>query len=110
MEYIIRPEQRVTASRYDVVVAGGGTGGVFAAIAAARGGAKVALIEQKGYVGGIATEGGCGLHSFYNLGRAFGIEKRMVVRGIPEEFIQRLLLLSSRKGPILANKNPPVWG
>ena len=91
MEYVIRPEQKVNARHYDVVVAGGGTGGVFAAIAAARAGAKTALIESKGYVGGIAVEGGCGLHSFYNLWKAFpGTEKRMVVRGIPEEFIQRL--------------------
>lgn len=90
MDFIIRPEQKVSARHFDVVVAGGGTGGVFAALAAARNGAKVALIEQKGYVGGIAAEGGCGLHSFYNLGRAFGVEKRKVVRGIPEEFINRL--------------------
>ncbi len=90
MDFIIRPENKIPARQYDVVIAGGGTGGVFAAIAAARGGAKVALIEKKGYVGGIAVEGGCGIHSFYNLGRAFGVEKRMVVRGIPEEFIQRL--------------------
>ena len=90
MDYIIRPEQKVSARQYDVVVAGGGTGGVFAAIAAARCGAKVALIESKGYVGGIAAEGGCGLHSFFNLWQAFGVEKRMVVRGLPEEFIQRL--------------------
>ncbi|MDR1116944.1 MAG: FAD-dependent oxidoreductase [Oscillospiraceae bacterium] len=90
MDFIIRSEQKVSARHYDVVVAGGGTGGVFAAIAAARGGAKTALIEQKGYVGGIAAEGGCGLHSFFNLGRAFGVEKRKVVRGIPEEFIDRL--------------------
>jgi len=91
VEYVIRPEQRVTARHYDVVVAGGGTGGVFAAVAAARAGAKTALIEAKGYVGGIAAEGGCGLHSFYNLWKAFpGVEKRKVVRGIPEEFIQRL--------------------
>lgn len=91
MEYVIRPESKISARHYDVVVCGGGTGGVFAAIAAARSGARTALIESKGYVGGIAAEGGCGLHSFYNLWKAFpGVEKRMVVRGIPEEMIQRL--------------------
>ncbi|MDR2932303.1 MAG: FAD-dependent oxidoreductase [Oscillospiraceae bacterium] len=90
MDFIIRPEQKVSARQYDVAIAGGGTGGVFAAIAAARAGAKTALIESKGYVGGIAAEGGCGLHSFFNLWAPFGVEKRMVVRGIPEEFIQRL--------------------
>lgn len=98
MDFIIRPEQRVSARYFDVVVAGGGTGGVFAAIAAARGGAKVAIIEQKGYVGGIAAEGGCGIHSFFNLGRAFGIEKRKVIRGIPEEFINRLFAAGGCSG------------
>ncbi len=98
MEFIIRPEQRVTARHYDVVVAGGGTGGVFAAVAAARGGARVAIIEQKGYVGGIAAEGGCGIHSFFNLGRAFGVEKRKVVRGIPAEFINRLFAAGGCSG------------
>ena len=90
MELVTLPEQKLQARSYDVVVAGGGTGGVFAAIAAARCGARTALIESKGYVGGIATEGGCGIHSFFNNWQAFGVEKRMVVRGIPEEFIQRL--------------------
>jgi hypothetical protein len=90
MEFVIRPEQKIPARQYDVVIAGGGTSGVFAAIAAARGGAKTVLIESKGYVGGIAAEGGCGLHSFFNLWKPFNVEKRMVVRGVPEEFIQRL--------------------
>jgi hypothetical protein len=75
----------------DVVVAGGGTGGVFAALAAARAGAKTALIEWKGYTGGVAVEGGTALHSFFNLWKAFpGVARVQLVRGIPEEFIQRL--------------------
>ena len=41
----------------DVVVAGGGPGGVCAAIAAARTGAKVLLVEQLGYPGGMFTGG-----------------------------------------------------
>ncbi|MDR1972796.1 MAG: FAD-dependent oxidoreductase [Treponema sp.] len=90
MDFITRPEQKVAARHSDVVVTGGGTAGVFAALAAARSGAKTVLVESKGYVGGIAAEGGCGLHSFYNLWKNFGVEKRLVVRGIPEEFIQRL--------------------
>jgi hypothetical protein len=90
MDCLVRPEQKIPYRKFDVVVTGGGTAGVFAAIAAARCGAKTALIEGKGYVGGIAAEGGTGLHSFYNLWKANNIEKRMVVRGIPEEFIQIL--------------------
>lgn len=40
----------------DVVVCGGGTAGVFAAIAAAEQGASVLLLEQSGCVGGAATQ------------------------------------------------------
>ncbi len=75
----------------DVLVAGGGTGGVVAALAAARTGARTTLVESKGYTGGIAVEGGTALHSFYNLWKAFpGVEKRQVVKGIPQEIIDCL--------------------
>ena len=85
--------------QFDVVVAGGGTGGVVAAIAAARQGAKTALIEVKGYPGGTAIEGGTALHSFYNLWKAFpGVAKRQVVRGIPQEIIDRLMKVGGCSG------------
>ena len=45
----------------DVVVAGGGTAGVIASIAAARQGARVVLIERYGYLGGMITAGNAGL-------------------------------------------------
>lgn len=98
MEYIIRPEAKVSARAYDVVVCGAGTGGVIAALAAARGGSRTAVIESKGYVGGIAAEGGCGLHSFYNLWKPFQVEKKKIVRGIPEEFIDRLTAAGGASG------------
>ena len=99
MEVVICPEKILDARHYDVIVCGGGTAGVFAAVAAARTGAKTALIESKGYVGGIAAEGGCGLHSFYNLWKAFpGVEKKKLVRGIPEEFINRLTVIGGASG------------
>jgi NADPH-dependent 2,4-dienoyl-CoA reductase/sulfur reductase-like enzyme len=41
----------------DVVVVGGGPGGHSAAVAAARNGASVALLERYGHLGGMATGG-----------------------------------------------------
>lgn len=56
--YIIEKEKRIQVmDQTDVLVAGGGTAGVIAAIAAARSGADVLLVEQFGALGGSATEG-----------------------------------------------------
>jgi hypothetical protein len=86
------PSKKLPVREFDVVVCGGGTGGVFAALAAARNGAKTMLVEAKGYCGGVAVEGGTALHSFYNLYTAFpGCKKRQVLKGIPAEFIDRLV-------------------
>ena len=88
------PGNKLTTREFDVVVAGGGTAGVVAAIAAARTGARTALIEAKGYPGGTVTEGGTAIHSFYNLWKAFpGVEKRQVVKGIPSELIDRMITM-----------------
>lgn len=83
----------------DVVVAGGGTAGVVAALAAARSGAKTILVEAKGYPGGLVVEGGTALHSYYNLWKAFpGVEKRQIVRGIPAEIVDRLAAVGGTSG------------
>jgi hypothetical protein len=93
------PGQKLPVRRFDVVIAGGGTAGVSAAIAAARQGAKTALIEAKGYPGGTVVEGGTALHSFYNLWKAFpGVKKRQVVRGIPQQIVERLLKVGGTSG------------
>ena len=90
---------------FDVVVAGGGTAGVVAAIAAARTGAKTVLIEQKGYVGGTMLEGGTTLHSFFTLGKLFGRESRQIVKGIPQEIIDRLVAAGGCTGHLVDEVN-----
>ena len=55
---ITEPARKTTVFREaDVVVVGGGPGGVGAALAAARNGADTVLIERYGYLGGMATGG-----------------------------------------------------
>jgi len=91
MNYYEEPAKKIPVTDCDVVVAGGGTAGVVAAIASARQGAKTTLIEAKGYPGGMPVEGGTALHSYYNLWKAFpGVEKRQIVNGIPQEIVDRL--------------------
>ena len=91
-DYYEEPVKKLPARKFDVVVAGGGTAGAMAAIAAARQGAKTVLIEIKGYPGGAVTEGGTTLHSYYNVWKPFpGAKKRQVVRGIPREIVERLI-------------------
>lgn len=72
------------AGTYDVVVCGGGPAGFIAAIAAAREGAKVAVVEQYGFFGGMATAG------FVNPISVFSYNGKLVNGGIPWEFVNRL--------------------
>ncbi|MBN2130238.1 MAG: FAD-dependent oxidoreductase [Sedimentisphaerales bacterium] len=97
-DYCHEPAKRLPVRKFDVVVAGGGTAGVVTALAAARQGARTALVEVKGYPGGTVTEGGTALHSFYNLWKAFDVERRQVVRGIPQEIIDRLMKVGACSG------------
>ncbi|MGI5898464.1 MAG: FAD-dependent oxidoreductase [Christensenellales bacterium] len=79
------------AAQADVVVAGGGIAGVSAALAAARSGAKVILLEKQCALGGLAT---LGLIIIYlPLCDGYG---RKLIGGIGEE----LLLKSVRAGQL----------
>ena len=76
--------------KHDVVVVGGGLGGVAAGLAAARRGLSVALVEKGPYLGGLAT---MGLIAIYlPICDGYG---RQVVGGLAEE----LLHLSIKYGP-----------
>jgi len=70
-------------SDYDVVIVGGGPGGLPAAIAAGRLGMKTLLLERNRYLGGMAAEG-------LPILAIFDREGNQVVRGIAQEFIDRL--------------------
>lgn len=69
---------------YDVLVAGGGVSGCAAALAAARNGAKVLVLEQRGYLGGTLT--GCGVGPMMT----FHAGKNQVILGIMEELVEEL--------------------
>lgn len=69
---------------YDVLVAGGGLAGCFAAWAAARRGAKVVLVERYGCLGGNATVGGVSPMMAYETGG------ERLVTGLFDDFLARL--------------------
>jgi len=72
------------AGDYDLVVCGGGPAGYMAAIAAAREGARTAIVEQYGFLGGMATAG------YVMPLSEFGWKGELVIGGIPWEMVQRL--------------------
>lgn len=72
----------------DVCVVGGGFAGVCAAVAAARTGAKVALVERYGSLGGLFTNGMVLI--VIGTGERVNGEFRLVTRGLCEEFLKRL--------------------
>ena len=71
----------------DVLVVGGGPAGIAAAIAASRHGAKTALLEQYGCLGGMATVGLVGpfMTSYDTEG------KEQIVKGIFMELVRRMI-------------------
>ncbi|NLN45384.1 MAG: FAD-dependent oxidoreductase [Clostridiaceae bacterium] len=100
-------ETRQTPVRYecDVVIAGGGTAGVCAALAAARNGARTILVDRYNFLGGTMLNGAGPLHSFYNLYKAFpGAPKIQCVRGIPSEIVDRLIAAGGSPGHLEQDK------
>lgn len=97
-EFLWEPGQRVPVRAHcDVAVVGGGVAGAAAAVAAARHGARVCLIEKEHAPGGLAT---LGLVVYY-LPLCDGLG-RQVIGGLGEEFLRRSL----RYGP---GEVPAAW-
>lgn len=98
---VIRPRHEVPViCETDVLVVGGGCAGVMAALAAARTGAKVTLVERYGCFGGLWTAGLVLIVLATHVETKAGLEK--CVRGIGDELLDRLLKI---KGGII-NQGP----
>ena len=70
---------------FDVLVCGGGPAGIAAAVTAAENGAKVAMLEQNSYLGGMAT-GGC-----VNPMSEFSYKGERVIGGFAWRFANELI-------------------
>ena len=94
MNVYIEEQPRIIPITYncDVLVVGGGTAGVIAALAAAETGARTVLLEKNGFLGGTLLHGAICLHSFFNLFRPFPDRPKVqLVRGIPERVVQAMV-------------------
>ncbi len=84
--YITLPRARVPViARPDVLVVGGGSAGLSAAVAAARSGAEVLLLERFNYLGGLATGGLIILLLTMDDGAG-----RQVIGGLCQEIVDRM--------------------
>jgi hypothetical protein len=99
-EFIEEPARSTPVlRRTDVLVVGGGPAGTAAALAAARAGVDVTLVERYGCLGGQSTGGLAA-----NIDPMTDWQGRLVVRGIGEELLA-LLPADARRGP-----PPTLWG
>jgi glycine/D-amino acid oxidase-like deaminating enzyme len=85
----------MTTSSYDVLVIGGGNAGCAAALAAARHGARVLLIERYGFLGGTATASMVGPWMTFHSG------SDRIVGGIAQEIVERLVRRGGSPGHIV---------
>lgn len=79
---------------FDVVVIGGGPAGTVAAIAAAREGARVAVVERYGFLGGTLTAAMVAPIMGFHAGAT------QVVRGIPGEIVDRMMAIGASPGHV----------
>jgi FAD dependent oxidoreductase len=101
MKTISEPAREIRVLKEaDVVVVGGGPGGVASAIAAARMGARTVLIERYGHLGGMATGGLVNI--FPNLSDIGGKQR---IFGLNQEIIDRMTARNAAFAP-----NREDWG
>jgi len=84
MGKIIEPERELTVRMsVDVLVVGGGPAGIIAAMAAAEDGLKVAIVENRSFLGGNMT---IGIPILGFLGQ----KRNQIIEGLPQIFVNRL--------------------
>src|SRR5690348_16410991 len=79
---------------HNVLVVGGGNAGCAAAIAAARNGARVLVVERYGFLGGTATASMVGPWMTFHSGN------ERIVGGIAQEIVERLVAVGASPGHI----------
>jgi hypothetical protein len=84
---------------YDVVVVGGGAAGIAAAVGAARTGARTALVERYGFLGGAATNSQVLSFCGFFVRDPDAIEAEPAVGGVGAEVLARLAALGSNGHP-----------
>jgi len=86
LRFVSEPAREIRVARdVDVVVVGGGPGGVGSAIAAARSGARTVLIERYGHLGGMASGGLINI-----LPNLTDISGKQHIFGLNQEIISRM--------------------
>lgn len=86
---------------YDVIVCGGGPAGFIAATAAAKNGARTALVERYGFLGGAATA------ALVNPISTFRKNGKQVIGGLSWQFVERLAAMGGADDSY-PNGNVPV--
>ena len=83
----------------DVVVVGGGSAGMAAAVTAARAGLRTVLVEEAPFLGGMSTGGAVGTFcGFYHRDAAGELVR--LVGGVAAEVMERLLATQQCYGPV----------
>lgn len=93
--YITEPAKKIPIIyTADICVIGGSATGVFAAVRAARLGAKVVLIEKQNCFGGVATSGLVNIwHTYLDAKR-----EKQIIAGLSQEITDRVELLNGGDG------------
>ena len=104
--YRRKSEKNIKKIECDVLIVGGGTAGVIAALQAARAGCSTVLVENSGQLGGTITTGGV---AFPGLFHAWG---RQIIGGIGWELVSETVKLGDGVFPDFTvptgKKHPPI--